>query len=79
VVDRQRRARATIEMELDTDAPAGVLLGPDGSEHAFSGWLEFVSAIEVWQADALNAQVEGRGHHSSRGGWSFDSEQERES
>jgi hypothetical protein len=47
--------RATLEVALEADAPAGTLTAPDGRRRSFSGWLELASAIEDWRATARSA------------------------
>ena len=47
-----RRARGTLEMEIEGRAPAGVLTDDDGRRLEFSGWTELAAAIEEWRSDA---------------------------
>lgn len=46
------RARATLEVALEADAPAGTLTAPDWGHRSFSGWIELASAIEDWREAA---------------------------
>jgi hypothetical protein len=43
--------QVTLELEL-TDPISGRLLGADGEERDFSGWLQMLSALEMISADA---------------------------
>ncbi len=49
------RARTTLELELGAKSPIGTIAADGGGNHAFSGWVEFVSAIEAWRAEASRA------------------------
>jgi hypothetical protein len=63
-----RRVRATLEMDLEGNAPTGVLSGEDGTRLLFSGWVELASVIEQWRAAARgSARAEG-GTSPERGG-----------
>lgn len=37
---------ARLEIEIETQAPEGVLIGAGGERRPFSGWIEFASAVE---------------------------------
>ena len=53
-----RRARVTLEMDLEGRAPEGSLTSVDGVRVEFSGWAELASTIEEWRARARD-QVSG--------------------
>lgn len=46
-------ARATLELDLRQEAPAGALVALGGRARQFSGWVELASAIESWREDAV--------------------------
>ena len=48
------RARTTLELELGAKSPIGTIAA-DGGDRPFSGWVEFVSTIEAWRAEASRA------------------------
>jgi hypothetical protein len=52
-----RVAEAKLELELEADAPEGVLFTADGRRRAFTGWIELAAAIEDWrQAENSDAR-----------------------
>lgn len=53
--DVMRSARGTLEMDLEGEAPAGVLTNGDGRGYRFSGWTELATAIEEWRSEARSA------------------------
>jgi hypothetical protein len=56
MVNRIRTAVATLEIELEAEAPAGTLVTGDGQRRMFSGWIEFAAAVEDWRhAEKSNA------------------------
>jgi hypothetical protein len=56
MVEGIRIAEATLEIELDPEAPAGALVTGQGERRTFSSWIEFAAAVEDWrQAEESNA------------------------
>jgi hypothetical protein len=45
-MDPVRTVEATLEIEIETQAPKGALIGAGGERHPFSGWIGFASAVE---------------------------------
>ncbi len=41
-----RIVEATLEIEIETQAPEGALIGAGDERHPFSGWIELASAVE---------------------------------
>lgn len=56
-----RRAKGTLEMDVEGRAPAGVLTDGDGRRLEFSGWTELAVAIEEWRSEARNRSARGVG------------------
>jgi hypothetical protein len=54
VSDGARRERVLLEIDVQGDAPEGMLVSEDVSR-PFSGWTEFASVIEDWRAEAARA------------------------
>ena len=46
---RPQTTSATIELDLGTQAPTGVLTDGQGQARRFSGWIELAAAIEDWR------------------------------
>jgi hypothetical protein len=46
---------ATIELDLGTEAPNGVLTDGWGRARRFSGWIELAAAIEDWRTGTAGA------------------------
>jgi hypothetical protein len=44
-----RRAKGTLEMDLEARAPAGALTDADGRRLEFSGWTELAAVIQDWR------------------------------
>jgi hypothetical protein len=45
-----RKATASLELQVEPQAPAGTLTADDGFRRAFTGWIELATAIEDWRA-----------------------------
>jgi hypothetical protein len=60
-MNRGPTATATIELNLDAQAPDGVLTDGQGETHRFSGWIELAAAIEDWRIATSRAVPDGAG------------------
>jgi hypothetical protein len=52
---RPQTTRATIELDLGSQAPTGALTDGHGQARRFSGWIELAAAIEDWRTSAARA------------------------
>jgi hypothetical protein len=48
-MNRGPTATATIELNLDAQAPDGVLTDGQGATRRFNGWIELAAAVEDWR------------------------------
>jgi hypothetical protein len=52
---RPQTTTATIELDLDAQAPTGDLTDGRGQARRFSGWIELAAAIEDWRTSTARA------------------------
>jgi len=52
---RPQTTSATIELDLGSQAPTGVLTDAQGAARRFDGWIELAAAIEDWRTSTIQA------------------------